>query len=417
MPSIHQAFSFNAIHINKYASLKRAGKKRNRSVFYRIAAWLHLWLGLVSGIVVIIVSITGAVLTFEEELRWLFQPYQKVQDNGKPFLPPSALAAAAKKEYKIPGVSAVIYRGRNRSVIVPWYGDRKNYLVNYLDPYTGQALHSQPLDSDFYRIMVIGHYQLWLPRNIGQPIVAYATLIFVITLITGLVLWWPKRWNASTRKQSFFIRTKATLKRLNYDLHNVLGFYAMLIALILGLTGMVFGMQWFSKAVYWTASGGKTPTFERVSSDTTLTATRTLPDEDVLFQLLQRQHVDMSHQEISFGYPFGKAGTWSLSVNPSMGKRYKIQNSYFEQHSLKPLKADRSFSAVNGGEKMSRLNYDLHVGAIGGITTKIIAFLVCLISASLPVTGFIIWLGKKRKKSGKKLAPRRTILKPVTLAK
>jgi len=57
----------------------------------------------------------------------------------------------------------------------------------------------------------------------------------------------------------------------------------------------------------------------------------------------------------------------------------------------------------NGGDKMMRLNYDLHVGSIGGITTKIIALLVCIISASLPITGFIIWLGKKKKPKGKSL--------------
>ncbi len=378
--------------------MKRAGKKKNRSLFYRICAWLHLWLGLATGIVIIIVSITGAVLTFEEELRLLFQPYQKVQDHGKPFLPPSALAASAKQEYKIAGVSAVIYRGRERSAVVPWYGDRKNYLVNYLDPYTGQPLYSQPLNSDFYRIMIEGHYQLWLPRNIGQPVVAYSTLIFVMMLLTGLVLWWPKKWTGSARKQSFLIRTKATFKRLNYDLHNVLGFYALLVAIILGLTGMVFGMSWFSKTVYWTASGGVKQAFDRVSSDTTLTAVNTVPDEDLLFQRLQKAGVSMAGQMITFGYPYGKGGAWSLAVNPAPGKRYLEQSSYFEQHTLKLLKADPSFTAANGGEKMKRLNYDLHVGAIGGITTKIIAFLACVISASLPVTGFIIWLGKKRRR-------------------
>ena len=381
--------------------MTKAGKKKNRSLFYRISAWLHLWIGLATGIEIIIVSLTGAVLTFEEELRLLFQPYQKIQDQGKPFLPPSKLAASAKQEYKIAGVSAVIYRGRDRSAVVPWYGDPKNYLVNYLNPYTGKPLYSQPLNSDFYRIMIEGHYQLWLPRTIGQPVVAYSTLLFVITLISGLVLWWPKKWTGSAKKQGFFIKTKATLKRLNYDLHNVLGFYALLVAIVLGLTGMIFGMQWFSKTVYWTASGGVKQAFERASWDTTLTAINTVPDEDLLFQRLQKANVNRTGQMITFGYPFGKSGVWNLAVNPVMGKRYQEQSSYFEQHTLKLLKADPSFSAANGGEKMMRLNYDLHVGSIGGITTKIIAFLACIISASLPVTGFIIWLGKKRKQSGK----------------
>jgi len=44
------------------------------------------------------------------------------------------------------------------------------------------------------------------------------------------------------------------------------------------------------------------------------------------------------------------------------------------------------------------MNYDIHVGQILGLTGKIVAFLASLICASLPVTGFVVWLGKKKKK-------------------
>ena len=108
--------------------------KKKRSVFYRISAWLHLWLGLISGIVVVIVSLTGAALTFEEEWRYLFQPYQHAESQGRSFLPPSVLADSVKKAYQLPGVSAVMYRGKDRSAVVPWYRDRANLLVNYVDP-------------------------------------------------------------------------------------------------------------------------------------------------------------------------------------------------------------------------------------------------------------------------------------------
>jgi uncharacterized iron-regulated membrane protein len=379
--------------------LKKRPKKKDRSRFYKISAWLHLWLGLATGIVVVIVSITGAILTFEEELRLAFQPYQTVQDEGKAFLPPSELATAVKAAYHIDGVSAVIYRGRERSAVIPWYGDRKNFVVNYVNPYTGKALYSQRLDDDFYRIMIVGHYQLWLPRNIGKPVVAYSTLIFVLTLFSGLILWWPRRWTKATKKQSFLIRTRASLKRLNYDLHNVLGFYALIVALILGLTGMVYGMQWFSKAVYWSASGGETAKNKPVLSDSTLFSTGKLPDEDVLFRKLQTAKTDMKSQNITFGYPFGKTGVWNVAINPKPMTRYLERSRYYEQHSTRLLKTEANFKDVNGGDQVMKLNYDLHVGAIGGITTKILAFLACLISASLPITGLIIWLAKKRKKA------------------
>ena len=71
----------------------------------------------------------------------------------------------------------------------------------------------------------------------------------------------------------FKIRWTAKFKRLNYDLHNVLGFYALFIGIILGLTGMVFAMKWFEKTVYVVASQSVTPPkFVRSVSDSTQNA-------------------------------------------------------------------------------------------------------------------------------------------------
>jgi uncharacterized iron-regulated membrane protein len=188
---------------------------------------------------------------------------------------------------------------------------------------------------------------------------------------------------------------------LNYDLHNVLGFYSLLVALVLALTGMVYGMEWFNDAVYWTASGGKKFEYARVMSDTTLAQVSDQAQEDVLFSRLKKTGVDLDFEHITIGYPFGKAGTWSVSVNPKPGTRYLETRDQFEQHSLKLLDSEVPYSEANGGEQLRRINYDLHVGSIGGLTTKIIAFLVCVISASLPITGLIIWLGKKKKSKKK----------------
>ncbi len=378
-------------------TLYRKKRKHPRSLFYRISAWLHLWLGILSGIVIVIVSLTGAILTFEQELRLVFQPYQTVKEENRPFLPPSKLSEKVRKEFDFPSVAGVFYQGAGRSAVVPYYGDRKNYRVIYINPYTAEILHNQALDDDFYRIMVVGHYQLWLPRNIGKPIVAYATLIFVITLISGMVLWWPKKWTKTTRNASFFIRVKAKFKRLNYDLHNVLGFYSLLIALVLALTGMVYGMKWFADAVYFVSSVGEEQALERPLSDTTLTTVHRIPEQDLLYQNLIHKGTDVKTQILSISYPFGKKGVWGVGINPKPGTRYLEAYQYYEQHSLKPLASPVKFNKANGGDQVLRLNYDLHVGSIGGIWTKIIAFLVCIICTSLPITGFIIWIKKKEK--------------------
>lgn len=397
-------------------------KRKKRSWAYRVSAWLHLWLGLVSGIIVVIVSLTGAILTFEREIKDTFYTYHSVEKSDKSLLPPSVLKAKVMEKYGFPNVNAIVYREEGRSTEIPYYGDRTKFQIVYVNPYTGEILKNEILNKEFFRIMLEGHYGLWLPRNIGQPLVSYGTLVFVITLITGLVLWWPKKWTKSTRERSFLIKFKGTWKRINYDLHNALGFYSLLIALILGLTGMVYGMQWFSKSVYFIASGGQTKQTTRVDNSLAeKTKSSTVPnknqtaqpiqipgkaEEDILFEWINKQ-TDLRTQQLTIGFPIREGGAWNFSLNPDPITRYQTRNFSFEKKTLKPLKQDRPMRELNGGELAEKFNYDLHVGAIGGLWTKFIAFLVCLVCASLPITGFIIWYNKKWGKNKKSTRSKR----------
>src|SRR5690606_33090151 len=102
-----------------------------------------------------------------------------------------------------------------------------------------------------------------------------STLIFVVMLISGLVLWWPKKKKA---KQRFTIKWNARWRRKNYDLHNVMGFYVMWIALVLALTGLIWGFQWFGVAVYWIAGGDKAVIYDTPASGT---PTAILTDEPI----------------------------------------------------------------------------------------------------------------------------------------
>src|SRR5690606_21172948 len=80
---------------------------------------------------------------------------------------------------------------------------------------------------------------------------------------------------------------------------------------------------------------------------------------------------------------------------------------YLDQYTLEELPASNArLSDVDRATWLRRMNYGLHVGEAGGLTTKILYFLGSLICASLPVTGFIIWWGKKKKN---KKAARKTV--------
>src|SRR5690606_1171480 len=130
--------------------------------------------------------------------------------------------------------------GRSAEVIFYKYAPPESYYyIVYMDPYSGAVKKVKNMDRDFFRIMVDGHFYLWLPPQIGQPIVASATLIFLVLMITGVILWWPR--NRHAAKQRFKIRFNARWRRVNYDLHNVLGFYMTWVAIFLAVTGLVWG--------------------------------------------------------------------------------------------------------------------------------------------------------------------------------
>jgi uncharacterized iron-regulated membrane protein len=201
----------------------------------KLVGKLHLWLGLASGLIVLIVSLSGAVFVFQDEIRDLTQHWRKVEVQARPMLPPSVLQATATKAK--PGFTAswTVYNGPDRSVAV-YLGKGEEVYYAFLNPYSGQLLKVQNLKSDFFTIVQYLHMYLLLPPTIGKWIVDIAVITFVVMLVSGIVLWWPR--NKAARKQRFSVKWEASPKRRNYDLHNVLGFYASTLALVLALSGL-----------------------------------------------------------------------------------------------------------------------------------------------------------------------------------
>jgi uncharacterized iron-regulated membrane protein len=371
--------------------------RKRRTLKYWIGQ-LHLWLGLASGLVVLIVSLTGCLFVFQQEIsevlhrEWFFVkpstaaplPLSILEEKAQAVLGPGRLINSITV-YPQQDRSMEFMAYRENDSALTYFGSVVYYQSVFLNPYTGAVTGGRDYKYDFFYIVKYLHWSLLLNTPYGQPIVGWSTLIFVILLITGIVLWWPKKWTKAWRDRSFKIKWKATFKRVNYDLHNVPGFYGLLPALIIAYTGLVFAFSWLSPA----------PAPQIIKrSDTTQPATTSDP-------------LDKAMQTAKYRVP----GASRFSLSPAAGKEdviylyaYKGRDTYygydvlqFDQYSgvLLHHGRDKEKKAV---QRLFEKNYDIHVGAIGGLTGKIIAFIASLICASLPVTGFLIWWGKRHKK-------------------
>ncbi len=384
--------------------------------FKKAIIFIHRWLGFISGLVVFIVSITGCIFCFQDEIQDAIHSYRKVEVQQKAYLNPSVLKATALQKY--PGAMAdyIYYYGKDRpaAVLADMGKDEYNYI--YLDPYKGNILHAENPQSNFFTVVEYIHLYLLLPPKIGAMVVGVSVIIFLVLMVTGIILWWPKR--KSDRKRSFNIKWNGRWRRINYDLHNVLGFYATSIAVILAISGLSIAFDWVTDGIYATANLGKKYPVEKIIPKSDTVNIITTPSGlaiDKAFQQAQRQSPDA---EMFLIYdPAAKAESIGVTAYAQSLHYYNSDSYYFDKYNGKQL-AYLPQSKKSAGLKMNEMNYDIHVGQILGLTGKIIAFLASLICASLPVTGFIVWLGKRKKKPKnkklKEVAHRKTHARLVT---
>ncbi|MCX2679285.1 PepSY-associated TM helix domain-containing protein [Galbibacter sp. EGI 63066] len=364
---------------------------------------LHLWLGLASGLVVFILGITGCIYVFEEELKHAFyrEWYDVAPQQNEPLqleqLLPIAQEALGKdrpvKVINVPAESNKSYRFmtfKNNPSGWNYFNIYQYYQTVFINPYNGQVLKVQDSKMEFFRIVVIIHYNLLL-GSVGKQIVGWSTVVFICLLLSGLVLWWPK--NKTAAKQVYWFRWRPTTKwkRKNYDLHNILGFYILGFGLVIALTGLVWAFNGFSSGVDWLANGGvHSP--KRVSKYVDRKPEKEAKGVyDVILQDLAEKKKQADSYEIRLNNTaFLLQGVTRYGNNP---KRHQVDIYQYHPKSGELIE-QLTYEEKTNGEKLKSMNYTIHVGSILGLPGKILAFFVSLIIASLPITGFFVWYNR-----------------------
>ena len=214
---------------------------------------IHLWMGIATGLILFVVCLTGTIYTFRTEIHEILERekyFVETSDNDKR-LTSDELITLVKTEFpgsRVSSISVPANEKRAYTFSVVKEGERrgKSYLVN---PYNGDILgDTSGSSSKFFNTMFRLHRWLSLDTKIGRPIVGWATIIFVLLCITGIIIWIPQKVKAW--KQGLRIKWSGNWKRINHDLHNALGFYSVFFLLIMGLTGLQWSFDWYRTNLY-----------------------------------------------------------------------------------------------------------------------------------------------------------------------
>lgn len=385
----------------------------------RICRRLHKWLGLVSGGVVVIVCLTGSLYAFKDEIEAATQPWRFVQPGKEAPLPPSEILRRVEPLGEGLRPFALTYGEVGDAIRVDLTGPGGEQAIVWLHPYDGHLLklvRKEAGDFDFFRFILDGHRRLWLPPAVGRPLVGSCVLLFLLVLITGLVVWWPKVWTRDRLRRLFRIQRNGGGRRLLFDLHVVLGMYAALVLILLAATGLVWSFGWYSRGVYRLTGGGQLKAYKLPVSDTTAVKQASgRPGEPVdelmgVFPVDRLYHRLRAEEPEATGFyivmPRRPEDVCRVSIVHRRGSYYQTDNRFFDRYSLNELSGEGPYAGryrtAPLPDRIRRMNLELHDGRIAGWPGKLIVCLAALVGASLPVTGYLIWWNKRKGKRRRK---------------
>lgn len=356
--------------------------------------WWHKWTSLVCTLFLLVICITGLPLVFHEEIEhWLEEgkPFAVVAE-GTPRVEVDQLMVSAKSEYPQEVVEYVYFDEDHPTVYIgmsPSHsGDPK--LTHYMryDAHTGELLHDAPTvleeQFSFMGMMYALHVDLFtgLP---GQLFLGFMGLLFVISLVSGVVLYGP-----FMKKLDFGTVRKGRSRRLKWlDLHNLLGIVLLGWMMVVGLTGIInelsrplFALWQATDLVELTASyRDEAPPQQLASADAALRAV---------------EQAVPSHRIVSFSHP------GNLFATPHHYMVWTKGDTPFTSHLIVPVLVDAATAQVTAVVRppwylvMLALSQPLHFGDYGGLPLKILWVLLDILTIVVLVSGLYLWFARRK---------------------
>jgi len=414
--------------------MKKAGKKGSWKTVRKLFNDVHLWVGLISGIFVFVICLSGTIYVYNTEIREMSAPHlHQVNPTGQKIeIDQLSRIVEQESQANITSINVPSDASKSYQINVRKEGDKSRFGEGYfIDPYTGQILGTTKEENktaEFMGYMFSLHRWLLLDkietpligdlpnRKLGSYISGGMTILFTLGLLTGIVIWFPRK--IRNWRQGLAIKFDSNWKRINHDIHNSLAFYAFLFLLIMGLTGPQWSFDWYRDGLRKTL-GTYQEAPEKGKEKGDKGKGNKGKDKSEVAKKEDLELLPISTYLAKADQEFPHTGDLRISLPAMSGEDVKI--SKYKAGFFAPAAADQlSLNAQDASvqelsifrdkplnERVSGSIKALHIGDVYGQFSKLIYFLACLIATSLPVTGTLIWVNKmKKKKVGKKLPVR-----------
>ncbi|HXB74944.1 MAG TPA: PepSY-associated TM helix domain-containing protein [Candidatus Acidoferrales bacterium] len=342
---------------------------------------IHLYLALISGVLVLTLGVTGSIMAFETEidhvLHWKLS-YVTPQGNPKSL---TALGEAVGKAFpgERPG-GYLLPSAPNLS-----YGVAIKRGLVAVNPYTAEILGVRAGGRDFLGYVHQFHLRLLIGNraDTGKTIVSWGGVAVLFVLISGLYLWWPLK--------RVKIRTSAPGRQNTrgfwFDIHNTVGVCSWLFLLVLAFTGVMIGFEAQTVPLFYSLTGSRPSQPPQELP----------PPPSGVKPITPDQAMDIARAALPGTLPFqinvpGAKGAYQIRSrfpeDLTPGGRSRV---IVDQYTGQVLFAEGSRTAP-AGARLVIANRAIHTGDIFGIPSKTVMSLACLMAVVQLVSGVLMWL-------------------------
>lgn len=364
--------------------------KKTNSRWFRLNLWIHRWVSLVVVIPFAILSITGVILIFHEEIDHALGVEPTALSSSQQH-PLADSIATAQKTYPNEQVISTGYDPEHHPGVLLIGMAKPNQgfeQARWLFADIGSAsLIQKPNERDTLTGFLLELHANWFLGFIGQLIGALIAFLVLLSLISGLVVYAPY-----VKKFLFgIIRIGRGQRLLQLDLHNLIGSAVLGWALVVTFTGFLLGFGTVAIGV-WQITELKT--LQEKYQHVTVINPRL--DLDTIYASAQKG--ESGWHPTSVFYPkteYSTQGHYMVLLQGNEGLNEKM---------LKVALVNAETGKVDTVEELPTylkailLSQPLHFGNYGGMPLKILWTLCTLLTLFITLNGAWLWWAKRQQK-------------------
>jgi len=363
--------------------------------FRKLFFWLHLTTGVIAGAVILLMSATGVLLAFERQAVAFAERDLRAsaaEAAGVP-LPLSRIVGAAMAAAPGARPSNVVVRADRLAPVTVAFGREKTLFVN---PYSGTVVGEGARGvRAFFAANTSLHRWLAMKgdaRDRGKAITGAANLTFLFIVLSGLVLWIPRRFTRTAFRNALWFRGGLRGRARDFSWHHVLGIWAFLPLVAIVFSAVVISYPWASRLVY-RAFGSTPPKQQQQANERGGGAKLDLAALDRLWSAARSEtaRVAPAWQSISLRLPLPKKEV-PFAIDEGNGARPDKRSQLLLDPRTARVVEHKTYARQEAGQQARAWLRWIHTGEAGGIAGQFVAMLASAAAVVLAYTGIALAL-------------------------